>query len=215
MYNNHMDIEQEVNVKETLPPQLAEILKPQQTGIIVVDVMDAYFSRGGALAQLVGFDTTALDAAAERIKGFLEEARKFSPATVVFTRMIERPDSLPPNLARKMELGDTPPLVVKDGPGWSYYGVTPLPGEHQIEKVHYNAFTGTDLNEHLQSKGVSSLIVVGGYGSRCVARTAESAADDYGYDTFVPPDLIANPDSLDKPGNAPAVDEIPGFFTVF
>ena len=200
---------------EVLSPQLAELLKPQQTGIIVVDVMDAYFSQDGKLAQMLGFTTKHLDETAKRIKAFLEAARQHNPATVVFTRMIERPDTVPPNLARKMAIGDTPPLVEENGPGWNYYEVSPLPDDHEITKTHYNSFTGTDLDAHLRSKGVSSLIVVGGYGSRCVARTAESAADDFGYNTFVLPDLIANPDAVDKPGTPKGADEIAGFLQSF
>lgn len=210
-----MAIESRIVGEQLLSPQLAEMLKPQQTGIIVVDVMNSYFSGDGVLAKMIGFDTTVLDATAKKIKAFLEAAREHSPATVVFTRMLERPDAVPPNLARKMEIGDTPPLVEENGPGWDYYEVSPLPDDHEITKTHYNSFTGTDLDAHLRSKGVSSLIVVGGYGSRCVARTAESAADDFGYNTFVPPDLIANPDSLDKPGIAPVADEIAGFLQSF
>lgn len=204
-------------VVEALPVEQAELLKPEQTAILVVDVMGSYFDQNAVLPQMVGFSTTQLDATAKRIKKFLEKARQHKPATIVFTRMVERPDAMPPNLAKKMELTDTPPLVEVGGNGWDYYEVQPEEGDHQITKTHYNAFTETDLNEHLQEKGVKSVIVVGGYGSRCVARTAGAAADDFGYHTFVPKDLIANPDSLDSPeqNGVPAVDEVAGFLQGF
>lgn len=203
------------SANEVLPPKTAELITPAQTAIIVVDVMDAYFASNGRLAKLTGHKTTQLDATAKRINSFLEEARKYSPAAVVFTRMVERPDSLPPNLAAKMEEMDTPALVEENGEGWNYYGVSPQAGDHEITKTHYNAFTGTDLDAYLKSKGVKSVIIVGGFGSRCVARTAGSASDDYGYNTFVLPDLIANSDSVDKPGQPAGVDEIAGFLQGF
>lgn len=200
---------------ESLSPELAELIKPAQTGIIVVDVMDSYFSQDAVLPKMVGFTTRELDAAAKRIKEFLEQARKYKPATVVFTRMVERPDAMLPNLAKKMEMEDTPPLVEVNGAGWGYYEVSPEEGDLQITKTHYNAFVDTSLYSHLQEKGVKSVIVVGGYGSRCVARTAGAAADDYGFHTFVPKDLIANPDSVDIPGASRGVDEIAGFLQGF
>lgn len=129
--------------------------------------------------------------------------------------MIERPDAMPSNLARKMEIEDTPPLVEVDGKGWGYYRVSPRDGDFQITKTHYNAFVDTQLNAHLQEKGVKSVIVIGGYGSRCVARTAGAAADDYGYHTFVPRDLIANPDKIDATGRENGVDEVAGFLQGF
>ena len=198
-----------------LSPQLAELIKPEHTGIIVVDVMDAYFDQNAVLPKLVGFGTAKLDATARKIKLFLEAARRYSPATIVFTRMVERPDAVPSNLAKKMALDDTPPLVEENGAGWNYYLVRPQEGDHEIIKTHYNAFKDTDLDEHLREKGVQSVIVVGGYGSRCVARTADAASDDYGYHTFVPRDLIANPDTSDKPGQSEQIDEIAGFLQGF
>lgn len=215
MYNNGMDIEQGSRTEEILLPEIAELLKPEHTAIIVVDVMDAYFSADSELARLVGFSTTKLDQTAKKIREFLEEARKYKPAAVVFTRMIERPDSLPPNLAKKMETDKTPALVEVNGPGWDYYEVAPQEGDHEITKRHYSSFQETNLDDYLKRKDVTSVIVVGGYGSRCVARTADDASDVFGYHTFVLPDLIANPDTPDVPGNSRAVDEIPGFVQRF
>lgn len=200
------------NTRETLSPKLAEILKPEQTGIIVVDVMRAYFDSNEILPQLVQSGTTKLDATAKRIKEFLEITRKYPIATRVFTKMIERPDVMPENYRYKMEkVDDTPPLVEVGGSGWDYYEVQPQDKDHQITKTHYNAFSGTDLYNHLQSKGVKTLVIVGGYGSRCVASTAIVAADVYGYHVVVPRDLIANLDSPERSNQKDWVNEIPGF----
>lgn len=212
MYNKHVNSEQEPNKAETLSPALTEIIKPQQTAIIVVDVMDAYFNQNAVLPRLVNSDTTKLDATAKKIKAFLEATRKYPLAAYVFTKMVERPDAMPANYAYKMEeVDDTPPLVEVEGSGWDYYEVQPQEDDHQVTKNHYNAFSDTNLDDYLKSKGVKSLVIVGGYGSRCVASTAVVAADVYGYHVFVPRDLIANLDSSEKPYEGEWVDEIPGF----
>jgi nicotinamidase-related amidase len=190
-----------LNEEEVLPLALAEILKPNETAIMVIDAQDAYFRPDAVLPQLAGAGTTRLEEVAPKIKHFLDESRKLPIAATVFTRMIERPDAMPPNYRYKMEKVDgTPPLVEVDGAGWNYFGgIEPEEGDHQITKVHYNPFTNTNLHELLQQKGAKTLILTGGYGSRCVASTAVVAADVYGYNVVVPNDLIANLDSPDNP----------------
>jgi len=213
LYNTAMAEEEPPRTIETLPPELAEIIKPEETAIIVVDVMDAYFDRGAVLPQFVGAGTTQLEAAAKRIREFLDTSRQYPIAATVFARMIERPEVMPANFRYKMTVtDDVPPLVEVDGPGWDYHGVQPQPGDHEISKTHYNAFTDTDLHQHLQERGVKTVVLIGGYGSRCVAATAIIAADVYGYHVFVPNDLIANLDSSNAAGGTNTrIDEIPGF----
>lgn len=207
-----MVTEQEPTItSEILPPALAEILKPQETAIIVVDVMNAYFDQQETLAKLVHSGTTELDKTAKKISEFLDESRKYPIATHVFTRMVERPDAMPENYRYKMaEVDETPALVEVGGSGWNYYTVAPQEGDHEITKTHYNAFTDTNLHDHLQQKRVKTVVIIGGYGSRCVASTAIVAADVYGYNVFVPKDLVANLDSPEKQ-DPNWVDELPAF----
>lgn len=199
---------------ETLSAQLAEIIHPQKIGIIVVDAMDAYFKSDAMLPQMVGSGTKRLQQTAQDIKLFLEASRQYPIATHVFTKMIERPDAMPDHYRFKMEMENTPPLVEVNGSGWSYYVVKPQSQDYEITKTHYNAFTDTNLHKHLQEKGVKSLVIVGGYGSRCVAATAIVASDVLGYNVFIPRDLIANLDSAEKP-DPNWVDEIPAFLQAF
>lgn len=206
-----MRTEQHESTKTTeiLSPALVEILKPQETAIIVVDVMNSYFDQNEILAKtVVHSGTTYLQETAKKIGEFLEASRKYPIATTVFARMIERPDAMPENFRYKMEeVDDTPPLVEVGGPGWNYYGVAPREGDHEVTKVHYNAFTGTDLDKHLKAKGVKTLVIIGGYGSICVASTAIVAADTLGYNVVIPKDLVAN---LDKNRS-----EVPAFLQAF
>lgn len=177
--------------------------------------MDAYFSQDAVLPKLVDAGTKKLDRTADRIKDFLDDSRKYPVAATIFTRMIERPDAMSGNYRYKMEeVDDTPPLVEVDGPGWDYYKVKPQEGDHEFTKTTYSAFKRTGLKEYLESKGVKTVILVGGYGSRCVAATAFDAADE-GFHVVVPKELIANLDAPDvKDVQGPWVDETQAFLQV-
>jgi nicotinamidase-related amidase len=195
-----------------LPPTIVKLLDPSETAIIVIDVMDAYFNKNAILPQLVGSTTTKLEAVAQKIDTFLSTARQYNLATVVFTKMVERPETMPKNYRYKMEeVEGTPSLVEENGPGWNYFQVQPQQEDFEIIKRHYNAFTDTALHAHLQEKRVKTIILVGGYGSRCVASTAIVGADVYGYNVFVPKDLVANLDSADIPIDGEWANEVKGF----
>jgi nicotinamidase-related amidase len=61
----------------------------------------------------------------------------------------------------------------------------PLPDEHVVVKSAHNAFTTTNLQQHLTSHGVTAVTVCGLRTEQCVETTARVAAD-LGYEvTFV------------------------------
>src|SRR6185437_13963077 len=91
-----------------------------------------------------------------------------------------------------------PPTCEKDGQGWGYYKVQPLPSDYEIIKYSPDAFITTDLDKHLKEHNVKTVIVVGGYASNCVFLTAATSAQ-LGYHTFVPADLTADPSLPNDP----------------
>jgi nicotinamidase-related amidase len=188
--------EVDMDIKEELDPRVAETLKPEETAIIVVDVMDGYCNPEEPLPKYLKEWTNAtyteLDKAADKMAAFLDASRNQPIATTVFARMVERPDTSPPNIRLKMEVDKAPPVVERGGQGWAYYKVKPHEGDHEIVKYSYDSFIGTDLDEHLKSHGVKTVIIMGGYASVCVESTARTAAQ-LGYNTFVPADLTADP----------------------
>lgn len=185
-----------MNEESMLNPRVVKILKPETTAIIVMDMMDAYCDPMQPLPQCLektfGFNFDDLNKAADRIVAFLKESRKFSTATTVFIRMIERPETMPLSISLKMAVEGYPPVAEKDGQGWNYYKVKPQPGDHEIVKYSYDAFRNTDLDKHLREKVVKTIIIIGGHASVCVDTTARTAAQ-LGYHTFVPADLTADP----------------------
>jgi len=188
--------------ERSLDSRVSNVLKPEETAIIVVDVMDGYCNPEEPLPKFLekttGVNFIDLDKAAESIVTFLAASRKYPIATTVFVRMVERPENLPISIRLKMEIDGIPPTVVQGGQGWNYYKVKPFSGDYEIIKYRYDSFMGTDLDNHLKKHNVKTVIIVGGHASICVDSTARTASQ-LGYHTFVPADLTADPGVLDNP----------------
>lgn len=191
-----------MDVADKLDPRVEATLNPNETAIIVVDMMDAYCNPEESLPKYLekayGASFIGLDEAANRIVSFIDASRKYQITTTVFVKMIERPETLPPNISLKMMIDKIPSVAEKGGQGWDYYKVKPQSGDYEITKYFYDAFMGTDLDKYLKDRGVKTVVIVGGHASYCVDTTARSAAQ-LGYNTFVPADLTADPVTQNDP----------------
>lgn len=67
----------------------------------------------------------------------------------------------------------------------------PDPGDLRIEKYSYGAFHGTDLDGHLRTLGVTSLVVTGTVTQICVDETARGGFDR-GYRTTLVADAVSS-----------------------
>ena len=65
-----------------------------------------------------------------------------------------------------------------------HQNVAPRKGEKVITKTEANSFNGTNLNEYLQKKNISSLVITGMQTHMCVEATTR-AAYDLGYKCFL------------------------------
>lgn len=66
--------------------------------------------------------------------------------------------------------------IVVGTPGWALLPeVGPAPGERVVRKKRYNAFHGTDLDEHLRAAGVTDLAIAGVMTNLCCETTARDA----------------------------------------
>ena len=188
--------------EEVLDPRVAEVLNPEETAIIVVDVMDAYCDPEAPLPRHLreteGLTVEHMDAVADAIVVFLAASRQYPMAATVFTRMAERPETSPPSIRLKMEVDGSPPVAEENGIGWNYYRVNPQPGDYQLKKPNYDAFLGTELDHYLRARGVKTTIIIGGWTSVCIDTTARTSAQ-LGYNTLVPADLIAGPELPGSP----------------
>ena len=76
-------------------------------------------------------------------------------------------------------------------PGIEFHeSVAPLPGEAVVEKHFPNSFRGTTLEDHLSSRGISSLVICGMMSHMCIDATVRAAVDK-GYTCHVVHDACA------------------------
>jgi nicotinamidase-related amidase len=88
-------------------------------------------------------------------------------------------------------------------------GLEPAPGDPVLHKTSHNAFTTTNLQQQLTSKGICELAVCGIRTEQCVETTAR-VASDLGYEvTFVTDATATNPiEHRDAPAGRPLAEII-------
>lgn len=179
--------------------QLITLLDPTSTMLLVVDKQYGYFER-------LNVPTDGLKSKVVDIDAFIKIARE-KKVPVVWTQMVENREESPEHLALIMKQDDKyTPLTEKGTRSFEFYGeVIPSSDEVVIEKYYYNAFAHTNLLQVVQQNHVKTIIIVGGYASRCVLATTIGAVDA-GLHVVIPPELVGNTDSTEN--------EVPGTFNV-
>ncbi|WP_448658433.1 cysteine hydrolase family protein [Sphingomonas sp. CJ99] len=170
---------------------LAAMLDPATTALIVVDVQTDFASPDGLLGR-VGVDLSSVPPALARIQALIAAARA-AGATIAFMRVVTRPetdsDALKTLMVRKGMPGGEAICRIEDG-GADYFGVAPEPGDIEIDKLLYNSFHGTDLDDQLRARGIDTLVMTGFSTDCCVDQTAR-AAFHFGYHVFIVSDATA------------------------
>jgi nicotinamidase-related amidase len=169
----------------------AGMIDPARTALLVIDIQRDFCAPGG-FCELAGADLSTMEAAIDRVRAIIPAARRAGLA-VVFLRVITQDDTDPPALLRLMARRGRPggaALCRAGTAGAGYYRVAPLPGDIEIEKIHFDGFLETDLDRRLQARGIDTLIVTGVSTDCCVDSTAR-AAFQRNYDVFVVTDACA------------------------
>ncbi len=158
-----------------------------QTALIVVDMQNAFASKGG-MFDLAGFDISGAARAIAVNRRLLDAGRK-AGIEVVYLQMAFKPDlsdagdpSSPayhkelalimmrerPELAGKLLIENTWDWQIVDA-------LTPKPGDRVVRKSRYNGFCRTELEPYLLSKNIRYLLFTGIATNVCVESTARSA----------------------------------------
>ncbi len=168
----------------TLPARPEPLsLDPRHAALVVVDMQNAYASKGGYL-DIAGFDISGAQAAILAIVRALQAARD-AGMTVIYLQNGWDPDYVEaggpgsPNfhksnalktMRRRPELAGS--LLAKGG--WDYAlvdALTPQPGEIVIAKPRYSAFYNTPLDSTLRARGIRTLVFTGIATNVCVEST--------------------------------------------
>lgn len=158
-------------------------LDPKATAVIVVDMQNAYASKGGYL-DLAGFDISGAAATIARIATVVEAARAAGIPVIFFQNGWDKdyreaggpgsPNFYKSNALKKMrrspELAGT--MLAKGT--WDYDlvdALQPQPGDYVIPKPRYSAFFNTNLDTYLRARGIRNLVFTGIATNVCVEST--------------------------------------------
>ncbi len=172
----------------TLPARPEPLsLKAHETAVIVVDMQNAYASKGGYV-DLAGFDVSGAAAAIEKTGRVLDAARKAGVTVIYFQNgwdkdYVEAGGPGSPNwhksnalktMRARPELQGT--LLAKGT--WDYAIVdelAPQPGDLVIAKTRYSGFFNTNIDSVLRARGIRTLVFTGVATNVCVESSLRDA----------------------------------------
>jgi ureidoacrylate peracid hydrolase len=157
--------------KDRILRDLADVVDPSHTALIVVDVQNDFVSKDGFIARF-GLDVSDMQAAIPRINDFIRVCRATGVPVIYLQEVIAEQTVLPNFLAL---FGDFEHIAVREGTwGAAFYDelLPPEPGERVIVKPCYDGFEDTSLDVTLRSLGVQTCIYAGFASNVCVEATA-------------------------------------------
>jgi ureidoacrylate peracid hydrolase len=164
-----------------LPEAIA--IRPSETALIIVDMQNAYASKGGYL-DLAGFDISGAQAAIDKIGVCVAAAREAGIQVIFFQNgwdsdYVEAGGPGSPNwhksnalklMRRQPELAGK--LLAKGG--WDYAivdALQPVPGDIVLPKTRYSGFYNSGLDSTLRARGIRNLVFTGIATNVCVEST--------------------------------------------
>jgi nicotinamidase-related amidase len=178
---------------------LPEIIAPEHTAVLVVDMQNDFCNPEGALAER-GANVQPLRMIVPALAQLIDSARRAGTAIVylqmTLTRDVRYNSSA--DLSRRVKVWGSDVPVATIAGEWGHAVIdelTPEPGDFAIAKHRNNAFIGSDLNLLLGARGIKSVIVTGVATQACVLETA-LAAQGHDYYVVLADDCVAsaNPD---------------------
>jgi nicotinamidase-related amidase len=163
---------------------LVEMVNPEHTALVVVDMQNDYLDTKGTTAQ-AGYDVSFIRSCIKPHVGLLDAARK-AGVRVVYLQNTVAPDLstydggwLWGNVRERagMEGPRTALRRTVDGT-WGHQIVpelTPKPGEYIVKKNRPTGFMYTNLDQVLRSAHVASVVITGVVTGGCVMATARDA----------------------------------------
>ncbi|WP_436348252.1 cysteine hydrolase family protein [Natronorubrum sp. FCH18a] len=179
--------------------------------LIVVDAQTAFASETSPLADR-GVDMAPMIETVTRLRTLLSSVRD-AAVPIAFTRLVRRADGkdaprtvydVCPGIYR-----DGEPICCEGSPETAFLeGIEPLEDEYAVEKQRYDAFVGTDLDRHLRTESVSTVLIAGFATNVCVESTVRSA-HERGYDALVIENCCS---AFDERAHRSAIDNVESYF---
>lgn len=187
---------------KTVFTELAELVDPRHTALILVDMQCEFIEPSGLFGSL-GIDLSMYAESRPRLAALLAGARRSGTMAVHLQntalpgRISDSPSQIRFNLRmHKTARGDAPPLryTIPGTPGHSFAReFTPLSGEVVVRKYRSSGFWGTNLDMLLRSNGIKTVVVGGCTTEGCVESTARDAMFN-DYYVVIAEDCVASDD---------------------
>jgi ureidoacrylate peracid hydrolase len=157
---------------------LEEILLPEHTALLVIDVQNDFCHPEGGLARR-GNDVSRLAALLDPIGALMAEARAAGVLVVCFR--IVGSAATDSDAWAALSDGAEHELVPEGSWGAAYVDGLPVElADLELVKHRHSGFVGTGLDEELRRRGIRTVVLAGGVTNVCVEGTAREAADrDY------------------------------------
>jgi ureidoacrylate peracid hydrolase len=200
-HQQHKEVRQSMVTEEGLLTSLDELVDPEHTALIVVDMQNDFCHRngffGGGGYNPLGQGTRSVDMTmceemAPRLLRLIKAARK-AGTKVYYVRSFFDDHYLPPMLRlRKRRIGRSGDVCPEGKWGSEQLeGFEPEPGDPVITKYVHSAFIGTNFRNVLENDRIKSLIITGVATEICVESTARDGCM-MGFYIIVPRDCVAS-----------------------
>jgi nicotinamidase-related amidase len=172
-----------------------ELFQPHNSALIIVDKQRAYMDQT-VLERRNKSTRPDFDHRVATIERVIRHSRRLDILTI-WTQMTEDIDESPSPIALKMaydKANGAALISAKPGsPDFEFCGVSkPAAGELVMPKRRYDSFSNPDLNTYLNEHGRNSVILIGGFASRCVLGTA-FGANSHDKDVLIVSDAVVSP----------------------
>lgn len=181
----HMRVEGRLELPVAQPTGIR--FDPATSAMIVVDMQNAYASRGGYL-DIAGFDLSGVETVITRIAGLVKDVREAGMQVIFLQNGWDQDykeaggplaaNQFKSNALRVMrERPELEGQLLSKG-GWDYAlvdALSPTETDIVVPKSRYSGFVGTPLDSILRSRGIRHLFVVGVATNVCVETTIRDA----------------------------------------
>jgi ureidoacrylate peracid hydrolase len=163
-------------------------IEPERTALVVVDMQNAFCSKGGMFDTLGMLNEARVEPVVEKLQGVIASARK-AHLKIVYLRMGYRPDLADaggpgsPNywkeeslVAARKNPASSNLILVEGSPDWQIIdALKPQAGDLIVNKNRYSGFPHTDLDIVLKTQNLKYLVFGGLFTNVCVESTIRDA----------------------------------------